>query len=111
MKSVWLIAEAAMTEDQSKKTGYYPFDSAYDKVICICDSQESAVFFASEHIARSAKEANDFYDNEGVEVLNDEPTKDELGFGIAYLKVTDPIEPHCKTMYYIKIKEWAVLEK
>ena len=111
MKSVWLISEASMDLDDSKKSGYYPFDSAYDKVIAICDSQETAVSFANEHVAHSAKEANDFYNGDGVEILNDNATKDELGFGIAYLKVTDPIEPHVTTFYYIKIKEWMVLEK
>lgn len=111
MKNVWLICGASITEDQSKRTGRYPFNSEYKNVISICSSKELAVKVANEHMARCIKEAKDFYVDEGVDVIIEEATTEELDTGIAWMAVTDPIEPHEKTFYFIKIKEWMVLEE
>ena len=111
MKNVWLICGASITEDGNKTTGRYPFNSEYKDIIAICDSMELAAEFANEHMARCIKEAKDFYNDEGVNIIMEEATTEELKNGIEWMSIVDPIEPHDKTCYYIKIKEQMVLER
>lgn len=106
MKSVWLIEVSSM--DVSKNTGIYPTNG---KVIAVCDTKDTAVQFANMHISHSIEEARDFYNGEGVQPILEELTTEELIRGSAFLRIDESIEPHDKTEYFIRIKEWAVLEK
>ena len=110
MKSVWLVLGRSEV-NENKNSGRYPFNSEYGQIIAICDSEDTAVSVANEHIVYSAKEAEEFYEGEGVTQIIEEAERLELKTGIAYLRVRNPLEPHETTFYYIKIKEWYVIEK
>lgn len=111
MKSVWLVLGVSLEENENKNSGHYPFNSEYDQIIAICNSEDTAVSVANEHIVYSAKEAEEFYEGEGVTQIIEEAERLELKTGIAYLRVRNPLEPHETAFYYIKIKEQMVIEK